>query len=251
MRFGILVLGVLAAGLVSGCESAGLPEFTVWEKNNDVEMESAEVRMREDTGETMTPDFVSQTPQGYRPHYGYVPNESSVDLFNTRTTAYGGVMPSYSGGVATADPSVTVFPVDGAVPVMHSGRSVGPSDYHSQQTSNYNRGSHSVYFRHGSSRLGRADKTILSDAAEKARFAPVDHITVVGYASRPTQAGSNSRQSGILNLKESMNRSFEASKTLIQQGVPAEKIKTVSWGSGRATGNQQTDRRVDVVMGDQ
>ena len=108
-----------------------------------------------------------------------------------------------------------------------------------------------ILFKHGSSRLGRGDIRKISGMAEEAKFAPVDYISVEGYASRPTQYGRNTTQAHIINLRQSMKRSEKVSKALIAKGVPGEKIKTVSWGATRATGNNRFDRRVDVNIGGQ
>jgi len=106
-----------------------------------------------------------------------------------------------------------------------------------------------IFFKFGSSRLGSVDKQKISKFSEEAKFAPINHVTVEGYASRPTQAGKGTVESHILNLKESMNRSFAVSKSLMRNGLPAEKIKTVSYGSVKATGDGVYDRRVDMYMG--
>jgi outer membrane protein OmpA-like peptidoglycan-associated protein len=47
-----------------------------------------------------------------------------------------------------------------------------------------------------------------------------------------------------------MNRSFAVSSALMKEGVSPDSIKTVSWGSARATGNDEQDRRVDISMGE-
>ena len=107
-----------------------------------------------------------------------------------------------------------------------------------------------IFFKFGSSRLGSGDENKISRFAEKAKFAPVNRVTVEGYASRPTQAGTGTVEAHVLNLKQSMNRSFAVSKSLMRKGLPNEKIKTVSHGSANATGDEQQDRRVDMFMGD-
>lgn len=162
-------------------------------------------------------------------------------------------------GISLAtDPRVTVYPLDGSnyptspsyggwsgeatyrpspAPVVPAGlTSAGPA-------------AASIYFTHGSSRLGSGDKARLDEAAEVAKFAPVDRIRVEGHASRPTQS-SDPIESRILNLKESMNRAYEVSRDLIRNGVPAEKIKTVGWGDTKPTGaDDSQNRRVDVLTG--
>lgn len=149
------------------------------------------------------------------------------------------------GGILASDSSVTIFPIDGGSSPVSS---YNASPYGGYAGSSSADGK--IYFSHGSARLGSGDVNKLSSVAEQAKFAPVSRITVEGYASQPTQAGEQSVEGHILNLKESMNRSFAVSRSLMQKGVPAEKIKTVSWGSTKATGNETEDRRVDVVMGE-
>lgn len=271
MKLGILVLGVLAASSLSACGTVkgGLRDISSWgsslEQAGQVKTESADVHMREDTGDRMTPlAQMDSVPMGYSSNSGYIPNTNAVDLYTTEGQQYrrsnysGATMPSFSGGVrTTGDSSVTIFSLDGPAPMMGQHQAMAPMQQHHQQPvmnqhQGYNdAGSHRIYFQHGSSRLGQADMVVLSGAAEQAKFAPVDHVTVSGYASPQTKAGSHSVRGQILNLKESMNRSFEASKTLIQKGVPAEKIKTVSWGAAKPTGNVAQDRRVEIFMGDQ
>ncbi len=113
------------------------------------------------------------------------------------------------------------------------------------------RAGNQIFFKHGSSRLGAGDMRKLSTMAEEAKFAPVDYIAVEGYASRPTQAGKNTTEAHIINLRQSMKRSEKVSKALIAKGVPGEKIKTVSWGATKASGDNAYDRRVDVNIGGQ
>lgn len=172
----------------------------------------------------------------------------------------GGVnMPAFQGGMITNDPSVTVFPLDGGAPMPQYGGQmplsqngmsnigIGGDFGGSSMTAS---GGNNIFFRDGSSRLGSGDLRKLSQIAEQAKFAPVSRITVEGFASRPTQAGTNSPTAHTLNLKESANRSVAVSKQLIKNGVPAEKIKTVSWGATKASGNDTQDRRVDIIMGE-
>ncbi len=110
--------------------------------------------------------------------------------------------------------------------------------------------SNKIFFKHGSSRLGTGDLRKISNLAGKAKFVPVDYITVSGYASRPTQVGSNSTEAQILNLRQALKRSEKVAKELVRQGVPGDKIKTVGWGAGKASGNEVQDRRVDISMGE-
>lgn len=107
-----------------------------------------------------------------------------------------------------------------------------------------------IYFAHGSSRLDSEDRRILSQVAEEAKFAPVARISIEGHASSRVQT-SDPVQARILNLKQSMNRAVAVSNNLIQNGVPPEKIKTLSWGDTKppANGSEAEARRVDIYTG--
>lgn len=225
-----------------------------------------DVQMRSDNGNLITPmpPALKSDGEGYDPHRGM--GEMTVSAMNNnRQPAFQPPMPApmlptnYGGGLPTSDSSVTVFSLDGDIaPVaqeyIHDNgatSNVGYMPVIGDMAANYSGNAQGqIFFKHGSSRLGSGDMRKLSNVADQAKFAPVNRITVEGYASQPTQAGSQTVESHVLNLKESMNRSFAVSKTLIQKGVPAEKVKTVSWGATKSSGNNKQDRRVDIVMGE-
>ena len=107
----------------------------------------------------------------------------------------------------------------------------------------------SVYFGYGSSKLNSESKHALISVAQTAKFAPVERVSIEGHASRKTQT-SDPIKSKILNLKESMNRAQSVTQNLIENGVPAEKIKTTAWGDTKPTsGGDSANRRVDIVTG--
>jgi outer membrane protein OmpA-like peptidoglycan-associated protein len=227
----------------------------------DQRQPKVDVQMREDSGNLVTPmpPALKSDTDGYAPYE--VGASGSVNVMDITTPNMTSAIPhpatqfGYSGGgIQAADPSVTIFPLDGDVaPLAQSYTSQGAImnyDTGGYVSPQYGSSEGQIFFKHGSSRLGSGDLNKLSNVAEQAKFAPVNRITVEGYASRPTQAGSQTVEGHILNLKESMNRSFAVSKNLMQRGVPAEKVKTVSWGSVKATGDNNYDRRVDVVMGE-
>ena len=272
--------------MLSGCETmkGSMRDMSSWslsKKSSEGDLnQSADVRMREDTGSSVTPmptmtqqsthvpmDRMASGYTGYSGHNTTAMNNGEVAVFNdngynnqyTRgTVATGATLPSYSGGVISGfDSSVEIYSIDGAPMMANAGNMQGqqqrtwsPDGYSSGYVTTGPSGNQ-IYFKHGSARLGGGDMRKLNALADQAKFAPVNRITVAGHASKPTQAGSNSVQSHILNLKQSMNRSFAVSKTLMQKGVPAEKIKTVSWGATKPTGNNTQDRRVDIIMGEQ
>ncbi len=163
----------------------------------------------------------------------------------------------YGEAFETSDSSVTIYGLDGDVPPHIGASPYGNNNYGARGSGvsasalSQSGGGNQIFFKHGSSRLGSGDMRKISQFAETAKFAPVDYVTVAGFASRPTQAGSNSTQAHIINLRQSMKRSEKVSKALMRKGVPGEKIKTVSWGASKATGNNSHDRRVDMIVGEQ
>lgn len=191
------------------------------------------------------------------------------------------VQPDYVGIPLATDPNVTVYPIDGynmypgemgaarvaggqwpnaVLPMGNagSGMTPPPSSFGGDQpmaieggklASRDNGSTANIYFGYGSSHLGGNDRSVLSSVAETAKFAPVDRISVEGHASAPTQT-DDPVKSKILNLKESMNRAGAVSQELIEKGVPAEKIKTVSWGDTKpGAGGEAAQRRVDIYTG--
>lgn len=169
---------------------------------------------------------------------------------------------SPDGGMTyPSDPSVTVFPLDdfggmypspsngGVIPLTPApfGRDVpDPAIGGGKANSMSGKDMSRVYFEYGSDRIGSGDDSVLTQAAEAAKFAPVDRIRVEGHASVDSQVKDPIR-ARILNLEESMNRAYKVSRRLIEKGVPAEKIKTVAWGDTIPVGGAEQQRRVDII----
>lgn len=163
-------------------------------------------------------------------------------------------MLTYGEEFGTSDSSVTVYGFDDVPPNMGvQPYGVNPN-YAQAYSQSYGQvqghAAGQIFFKHGSSRLGTGDMKKISALAEQAKFAPVNHITVEGFASKPTQVGTDTTQAHILNLRQSLKRAEKVSRALMRKGVPGEKMKMVSWGAAKATGNESYDRRVDVVMGE-
>lgn len=171
---------------------------------------------------------------------------------------------SMGGGIpAAADSAVTIFPVGGDIygstymgPGVMQGAGTSVPSYsgpiEGQRSSEGAMGSipAKVYFGHGSSALDGEDRRVLSNVAEQAKFAPVGRVSVEGHASSRVQT-QDPVEGRIINLKQSMNRAVAVSNNLIQNGVPPEKIKTVSWGDTKPPmdGSEAEARRVDVYTG--
>lgn len=264
--FSLLAFGLMAFSL-SACETAKgtAKDIKIVGQNIGAVATGGEVAAYDENG---NPQFtIGGMPEGYNyddnpaDHLKAASHNQRVDLYYPKTGERVGPnahsdmsMPNYSGGINTSDSSVTIYPLNQEMKDIFQGnlpqyntqnyipQGFAPLAPDMSMGSNANA---QIYFRHGSSRLGGGDLRKLSSMAQNTS----GPITVEGYASKPTQAGRQSVQASILNLKESMNRSFAVSKTLMKKGVPAENIKTVSYGSARASGNATQDRRVDIVTG--
>lgn len=106
-----------------------------------------------------------------------------------------------------------------------------------------------IFFRHGSANLGSGDKSVLNQVAEQAKFSPVMHVSVDGFASARTEV-SDPVESAKINLRQSLERVNAVSSYLIDRGVPGEKLKTSTWGDTRLSGRGEAfDRRVEIVTG--
>lgn len=222
-------------------------------------MTTTKVTMREDNGNVSAPltpelqdsneSFMPSAPVGYQLQGGVTPMAPPP--------AFAGAMdPNISSMNTSGDSSVTIFPLDGApvAPSMSLG-GPSPSQMDLQGGSYYApAGSYSggtpdaqIFFNHGSSRLGSSDMRKISSVAQSAPMVN-GRIAVEGHASRSAQT-SDPVKGSILNLKESMNRAYAVSKTLIQKGVPANKLKTTAYGDTVPVGSEQQQRRVDIISG--
>lgn len=170
------------------------------------------------------------------------------------TSIGGGHM--YAGGVpAPQDSRVTIFPIEGGyLSDIQQGYSAGSgavSPYvNTGYTAGYRPGNSQIFFKHGSFRLGSGDERVLAEVAEQAKFSPVDRISIEGHASRRAETG-DPVMDRVVNLKMSMDRTYAVSRSLMQKGVPAEKIKAISWGDTHQPENMPEDqaRRVDIYTG--
>ncbi|MEM8833411.1 MAG: OmpA family protein [Pseudomonadota bacterium] len=228
---------VLAALPLVGCEHFRTAEIV---------KEAEEPRVVADAPMTPLPEEPKREPREYGEIPNFQPNISAASTDDVTIFSFDEPAPAagYQMSMNTVPPGM-----------MPANNNVMVQSY--QQNPNYRpkqnmrgRVDEQIFFKFGSSRLGSIDQRKIAAFADQAKFAPINRVTVEGYASRPTQAGENSVKAHVLNLKESMNRSFAVSKSLMQKGLPAEKIKTVSYGSTRATGDGAFDRRVDMIMGD-
>lgn len=182
---------------------------------------------------------------------------SPTHLSNANVQVYGldGAAPAgqgaYSGAIVTNDPSVQVFPLDdemarsmglghvssgmpavnvGPVEQVDLGGGVGPTPMPlPSPSSTANDGVIRVYFDHDSSKVNAGAAGAIAEAVEKQKVAPDTVLKVEGHASTDTKTDDPIKRR-IINLKVSMDRAFAVAKSLMEKGVPAEKIKTVGRG---------------------
>ncbi|MEM7679947.1 MAG: OmpA family protein [Pseudomonadota bacterium] len=108
-----------------------------------------------------------------------------------------------------------------------------------------------VYFGHGAETPDARAQQLLSIFSDsiKGKEHPIE---VTGYASSRADI-KDQKEREIANLKTSLDRAFEVSKTLIRKGVPADTIKTSAWGESfpaDATSTksaEEASRRVEIT----
>lgn len=212
-------------------------------------------------------------------------SSSSIEIFDPETSMAYGARSGQRGGnqyvgggasvasvtgvpmVSSSDSSVEIYPVDGSYAGSMDGTwpnslyptGSGMTPLGGSVTASAGRASprvgsgyapSQIFFKHGSSRIGSGDQQVLRQVAEQAKFAPVERVRVEGHASTRTGV-SDPVEAKIVNLKESMNRAFNVSSTLMREGVPAEKIQTTVWGDTKNNGDEANNRRVDIITGGQ
>lgn len=269
--FLVLLTGFLTGPLLAGCESYG-----AWNERGKTEQQTG----------SGGGDVTSRLDNPQIPHFP-VPQDRDLKIMTSKLSGgaveiydldgdYAGtgagvspVTPDYPGIPVATDPRVTVYPLDGVgggtawagapVPIAQSPLGGGSNsltpppaawggDANGVPSPEIGQNISRVYFPYGSAALNSTNRAALGDVAETAKFAPVDRVSIEGHASARAQT-SDPVRAKILNLKESMNRAQAVSQTLIERGVPAEKIKTVAWGDTRPAGGEATQRRVDIVTG--
>ncbi len=280
--FSFVMLAGLSILALSGCESLGLKSSET-QKNrkievvNNVEPKTAPIQNNQRLSNSELKNMSSVFSGGSVEVY-----DLDGDGVVSSPTSF--VQSDYIGIPMATDPRVIVYPLDGDVgsfpvplgnpnwnssgftppvkgrlsPSVPDVMTYAPSSIWSDDVLENNNGVlsprvgqniSSVYFRYGSAKLDNANRRALSDISEIAKFAPVDRVSVEGHASKTTQT-PDPIKSKILNLKESMNRVQAVSQKLMEDGVPAEKIKTTAWGDTKPSGvGEAQDRRVDIITG--
>lgn len=155
---------------------------------------------------------------------------------------------------------VTVFSIDSAMgqpiyasPPVYSdapfkqrdirrGDVSGQADFYGQMIEKF-------YFAHGSSSLTPKNMKKLNTAAKEIKSEDEKvNLTVVGHASKRVDGVSDPVRRQMINLEMAQKRANAVVSALKKSGVKPSWIETVSKGDEMATGNESTDRRVDLYM---
>lgn len=262
-RFVHMAATAALVSLLGGCETID----SMFKSNDEVVVINAADTSASDTPPAPPP---VATPAPGQPYGGTFDPNNLMSVYNQ--ISRGGVQmydpnnpaayPSLTnaGGIpAPQDSRVTVYPVGGdyygqdtLVGSGSLGGSVGGSygGGFTSPSAPYIPGNTQIFFGHGSSRLSGSDQQKLEQVAEQAKFSPVDRISVEGHASSRAETGDPVSDRAA-NLKESMNRTFAVTRSLMSKGVPAEKIRATSWGDTRNPPDMPEDqaRRVDIYTG--
>lgn len=101
-----------------------------------------------------------------------------------------------------------------------------------------------LYFNYGSSRIDANDRRLIR---EFARAAAGRTVHVSGHASRAVFSTNDPSERRAINLQMSAKRAEAVAEMLQNEGIPAEKIRTVAHGEiSSGEGDNPKDRRVDL-----
>lgn len=154
----------------------------------------------------------------------------------------------FKGIESSTDPSVTIFPFsnDMYTPGIHAAARNYVRDPKPQASGFATDGPafvpanidsipmfvgnpNAVYFSHGSAALSAVARQAIASAALTLKDG---RITVEGHASQRAAVADPVKRAEV-NMRMSMKRAMAVTKALIQQGIPAEMIKTTALGDTR------------------
>lgn len=107
---------------------------------------------------------------------------------------------------------------------------------------------HQLYFGHGSSAIGKADKKRLTSFGKSIMDNDTAALTVVGHASHRVDGVEDPMRRKEINFEMAQKRANAVTQALKSAGVSPGWIEAISRGEEEATGNEETDRRADVYM---
>lgn len=164
----------------------------------------------------------------------YVESGSDYSDYNKDVTVF-------SIDSAMGQPSYAPSPVFSPTPLKRGDVS-GRVDFYGQMLEKF-------YFAHGSSSLTPKNKSKLNVAANEIKSAGEKvNLTVVGHASKRVEGVKDPVRRQMINLEMAQKRANSVVSALKKSGVKPSWIETVSKGDEMATGNESTDRRVDLYM---
>ena len=134
--------------------------------------------------------------------------------------------------------NVTVYPVD------------GDSGYPQETVYvDYGQLIQQLYFEHGSSLIGSADKSALVAFGKSIKNSQNNvALTVVGHASMRVDGVQDPVRRKTVNFEMAQKRANAVTMALRKAGVTPGWIEAISRGDDDATGNETSDRRADLYM---
>lgn len=229
MRFGRIVLPVVALMFLAGCASRSDGKVDAWEWMNGRPSNT------EKTFGTM--------PTGYTGHNKNRPVLKPVFQEPAWNQIDNYQMPEGEGEVAAADP-VSVYPVDGA------------SDASLMSMDDYDQLVQQIYFLHGSSSLTAGEKKTLNSLAQgiSQNATASVAVTVVGHASKRVDGVTDPLRRKMINFEMAQKRANAVTQELNRAGLNPAWVQAVSKGDEEpnpapGTRSQEAaDRRVDVYV---
>lgn len=210
----------------------------------------------------------AQSSSGVTVNYDVLDNSGGVN---------GYAPPAPEPPVIRYAPGVMVYPVDpngwqhpvGEEPVSSNDAgmpqfvvsSEGTSQYDYQMASAAGRWGYSdipretIFFNHGSARLGSGDKTALKNLANEVTGDSVYMVQVIGHASNRVAPGIDPVKQSSINLQMSMLRAQAVATQLYKDGLEPELVEAAGRGDTQPNHNppggmsqEAANRRVEVFV---
>lgn len=112
-----------------------------------------------------------------------------------------------------------------------------------------------IFFNHGSARLGSGDKKALASLASESTSDPVYMVQVIGHASSRVAEGLDPVKQSAVNLQMSMLRAQAVTTQLYKDGIEPELVEAVARGDTQPNHNppsgmaqEAANRRVEVFV---
>ncbi|HRI76288.1 MAG: OmpA family protein [Alphaproteobacteria bacterium] len=229
MRFGRIVLPVVALMFLAGCAARDDGKMDAWEWMNG--------------RPSNTEKKLGTMPTGYTGHNKNRPVLKPVFQEPAWNQIEDYQLPEGEGAVVATDP-VSVYPVDGA------------SDATLMSMDDYGQLVQQIYFLHGSSHLTSGEKKTLHTLAQgiSQNATASVAVTVVGHASKRVDGIADPLRRKMINFEMAQKRANAVTQELNRAGLNPAWVQAVSKGdeepnvSAGPRTQEAADRRVDLYV---